>query len=168
MNAVERTKAIDSATFHSSYGKWSQAKEAALELTWCFTRDEYHAQVKETLLWLALNNPERLRELANALCWLKRAKRDKCPRGHNLVSAYAACDSFPPTFGEIKHAFIAKFGIKKWNGGHDDDRSHGDFSARNTLKTLGLPLKEMKKGRRSGSKSLPSGRHGLREGIAKK
>ena len=154
MNAVEQTKAIQSSRFHASYGKWSQAKAAALELTWNFTQDEYREQAKETLLWLALNNPDGLRELADALCWLKRAKREKCPRGHNLVTAYAACDSFPPTFGAIKHAFIAKFGKKKWDGGNEHDPSCGDYSARKTLKALRLPWVKIKTGRPSRLKSL--------------
>jgi hypothetical protein len=153
VNAVERTKAIQSSRFHASHGKWSQAKAAALELTWRFTQDEYREQAKETLLWLALNNPERLREFADALCRLKRAKRDKCPRGHNLVTAYAACESLPPAFGEIKQAFIAKFGKKKWDGGNEDDPSCGDYSARKTLKALRLPWTKIKTGRPSGLKS---------------
>jgi len=170
VNAEERTKAINAAIFHLNCGKWSLAKEAALELTWCFTQDEYRGQAKEVLLYLALNNPERLLELAKALCWFERYKRTwrcKCPNGHDLVRAYEACASFPPIFGEVKDAFIAKYGKKKWNGGHDDDPSAGDFSARRTLKTLGLPLKEKKKGRPAGSKSAPLGPQRLKEGIAR-
>jgi hypothetical protein len=168
MNVEEREKVIASAIFHCNFGKRTLAKEVALELTQRKTPDEYREQAKEALLWLALNNPERLREIAKALCWLKGArKRDKCPRGHDLVWAYATCAfapgaSFPPTLSEIKHAFIAWFGEKKWNGGHDDDQSHGDSSARKTLKILGLPLKEMKKGRLAGSKSLSSRPQGLK------
>jgi hypothetical protein len=113
MNAVERIKAIDRANFHASYGKWSMAKEAALELTWYYTQDEYRQNAKEVLLSMALNNPQRLRELADALCWYKRNKlREKCPRGGYLIVAYTACSSSPPTFGEVKHAFITKFGKK--------------------------------------------------------
>jgi len=108
----EKIKAIDSANFHASYGKWSQVKEAALELNWYFTRDEYRENAKTALLDLALNNPKTLRELADELCRLKRASRDKCPRGGYLISAYAACDSFPPAFGEVKQMFIARFGKK--------------------------------------------------------
>jgi hypothetical protein len=173
MNTEERTKVIASAIFHCNYGKRTWAKEAALELTRRKTQDEYREQAKEALLWLALNNPERLRELTKALCWLKEArKRDKCPRGHDLVGAYAQCAfapgaSFPPSFGEVKHAFIEWRGKKKWNGGHDDDPSSGDYSSRKTLKILGLPLKEKKCGRPIGAKSSPSGPQGLRKGIAK-
>ena len=113
MNTEERTKVIDYATFYASYGKWSQAKEAALELTFCYTQDEYRENAKEVLLWMALYHLERLRELADALCWLKRFKlRDKCPRGGLLVAAYAGCDSFPRTFAEVKREFIASFGKK--------------------------------------------------------
>jgi hypothetical protein len=169
MNAEERTKAISSAILYSYYGKLTQWQKAAFELNLRKTQHEYREQAKEALLWLALNNPERLLEFANELCWLKGGlKRDKCPRGRYFVEAYEACASFPPTLSEVKHAFIAKFGEKKWNGGHDDDQSRGNSSARKTLKILGLPLKEMKKGRPVGSKSLTSGPQGLREGIAKK
>ena len=171
MNALGRTKVIDSARFHASYGKWSNWKAAALEFTWRSTQDQYRELAKFSLLDLALDDPEGLLELAKALCWVKRYKhtwRYKCPNGHALVNAYTACASFPPTFSEVKDGFIAKFGKKKWNGGNEDDKSHGDFSARKTLKSLGLPLKEKKKGRPAGAKSQPVGPQGVREGIAKK
>ena len=71
-----------------------------------------------------------------------------------MIWAYEKCASYPPAFGEVKDAFISVFGKEKWNKGDDDDKSHGDFSARKTLKILRLPLKKMKKGRRPGSKSL--------------
>lgn len=178
MNAEERTKLIASAIFHCNYGKRTVAKELALELTRLSrrkTNDEYREQVKEALLQLAPNNAERLLEIAKALCWLKEArKRDKCPRGHDLVAAYSQCaflqpaPSFPPTLNQVKEAFVAWFGKKKW-GDNDDDQSRGDFSARKTLKILGLPLKEMKKGRPRGSKSSRlSGPQALRKAIAKK
>jgi len=163
-----KTEAISHATFLSIYGKRGFAKRIA-EVIACGPY-EYRGLMKGTLLHLALNNPKVLREVVYELCRLQKdLKRPfKCPLGTDLIAAYETCASFPPTFSEVKRAFIAKHGEKKWNGSHDDDKSHGDFSARKTLKILGLPLKEMKKGRRPGSKSLPSGPQGLREGIAKK
>jgi len=164
MNVDERTKLIASAIFHCNYGKRTLAKELALDLarlTRCKTNDKYREHVKEALLQLALNNPEELREIAKALCWLKGArKRDKCPRGHDLVVAYSQC-----AFSEVKAAFIAWFGEKKWNGGHDHDPSYGDSSARKTLQLLKLPLAKSKSGRPIGKKSVTGGPHGLKEGI---
>jgi hypothetical protein len=163
-----KTEAISHATFLSIYGKQGFPKKTA-EVIACGPY-EYRGLMKGTLLHLALNNPKALLEVAYELCRLQKdLKRPfKCPRGADLIEAYAACASFPPTFSEVKQAFIAKHGEKKWNGSHDHDKSHGDFSARKTLKILTLPLKKMKKGRRPGSKSLSSGPQGLREGIAKK
>jgi hypothetical protein len=163
-----KTEAISHATFLSIYGKRGFAKKIA-EVIACGPY-EYRGLMKGTLLHLALNNPKVLREVAYELCrFQKDLKRPfKCPRGADLIAAYETCASFPPTFSEVKHAFIAWFGKKKWNGGHDDDQSHGDSSARKTLKILGLPLKEMKKGRPVGSKSFSLGPQGLREGISKK
>jgi hypothetical protein len=137
MNSEERTKAIKYASSYASYGKWSGAKQAALELICYFPQHEYRENAKQKLLEMALYEAERLRELADALCWYKREKlRSKCPRGGYLIAAYLRCKSFPPTFSELKREFIAAFGGKKWNGGNEDDPSRGDYSARKTLKTL--------------------------------
>jgi hypothetical protein len=176
MNVEARTKLIASAIFHCNYGKRTLAKEHALDLIRLPRRsDKYREQMKEALLWVALNNPEGLCEIAKALCWLKGARKRDKSRGYDLIDAYSQCaffqlaaTSFPPTLNEVKHTFIARLGKKKWNGGHDNDPSKGDWSARKTLKRLGLPLKEMKKGRRVGSKSQPLGPQGLREGIRRK
>ena len=165
-----KTEAIERATVLSIYGKGFFAKRIAEVIA--SGPYEYRGLMKDTLLYLALNNPQGLREVVNELCRFKRDPdkplRYNCPRGYDLIVAYAACASFPPTFSEVKQAFIAKHGEKKWNGSHDDDKSHGDFSARNTLKTLELPLKKMKKGRPIGAKSQAVGPQGLREGIATK
>jgi hypothetical protein len=168
MNARERAELTHNAVLHCIYGKWTPAKEAALMLTCHTMNDEFREWAKEALLHDARNNPEALRELAGALCRLKAHKRDKCPRGHNLITAYTLCASFPPTLDEVKERFIAVFGENKWNGGNADDLSRGDFSARETLRLLKLPLKKMKPGRPKGSKSLASGPQGLKEGIARK
>jgi hypothetical protein len=143
MNVETRTKLrlIADAIFHCNYGKRTWAKETALSLSWCLTQDEYRENAKQTLLSLA-DRPEKLLEVAKALRWLKRWKRNKCPRAGNLIVAYHVCDSFPPTFAKLRETFIAYFGEKKWSG---------DWSARNTLINLGLPLKEMRKGRPIGS-----------------
>jgi hypothetical protein len=165
--AMNIEELIAAAIFHCNYGKRTPAKEVALEFTLRKGIDEYRERAKETLLSLALNDPERLREFANALCWLKRAKarkRDKCPRGHDLVSAYAQCAfmQFPPTFSKVKRTFAVCFGEKKWNGGHDDDPTAGDYSARKTLETLKLPLAKSKRGRPIGKKSVRVLREGIR------
>ena len=146
----------------------------AEQLALCVREREYHDLLKGYLLFLALNNPKELREIADELCRQKRRRRNpltKCPRGAALQAAYyEACgdSTSAPTFSKVKAAFIAKHGKQKWNGGHDDDQKHGDSSARRTLKTLGLPLKEMKKGRPRGSKSSRlSGPQALRKAIRK-
>ena len=145
----------------------------AEQLALCVGEEEYHDLLKGYLLFLFLNNPEELREIADERCRQKRRRRNplsKCPRGHELLAAYyEACgdSSSAPTFSKVKAAFIAMFGKKKWNGGHDDDEKHGDSSARRTLKTLGLPLEEMKKGRPRGSKSSPAGPQRLKKAVAK-
>lgn len=162
-----KTEAISHATFLSIYGKRGFGKKIA-EVIACGPY-EYRGLMKGTLLHLALNNPKVLREVAYELCRLQKdLKRPfKCPRGADLIAAYETCASFPPTFSEVKRAFIAKRGEKKWNGSHDDDKSHGDFSARKTLKILGLPLKENKRGRPIGAKSSPSGPQGFKRKYRK-
>jgi hypothetical protein len=134
-----KTEAIEHATVLSIYGKQHFVKKTA-EVIACGPY-EYRGLMKGTLLHLALNNPKVLVEVAYELCRLQKdLKRPfKCPRGADLIAAYETCAAFPPTFSEVKQAFIAKHGEKKWNGSHDNDKSHGDFSARNTLKILGLP-----------------------------
>jgi hypothetical protein len=165
---AEKQKAIDFADFHASYGKRSWAKEFALEVKrFGFIQDEYREKVKETLLSFALYAPGRLREIADALCSLNHSKGHKCPRGGCLLVAYARCNSFPPTFSEVKQTFIATYWEKKWNGGNVDDQSHGDFSARKTLKALKLPLAKSKLGRPIGKKSVTAGAHGLKESKRK-
>jgi len=155
---VKAKERIERATFHATYGKWTFAKKTAVEIAWCVHEPEYSGLMKGVLLHLAINNPKVLREVANERCRFERDRekplRHKCPHGHDLIWAYAACASARPTFREVKQAFIAKFGKKKWNGGNEDERTAGDASARKTLKILGLPLKEMKKGRPTGAKSL--------------
>jgi hypothetical protein len=170
MNVKERTKVLDFANFHASYGKRSWAKEFALEVKrFGFIQDACRENVKEILLSFALYAPERLRELADALCRLNRSKRDKCPKAGYLISAYARCDSFPPPFAELKQKFIATFGEKKWAADDNgDDPCSGDYSARKTLKLLKLPLAKSKSGRPIGAKSSPAGVQGLREGISRK
>jgi hypothetical protein len=51
-------------------------------------------------------------------------------------------------------------GEKRWNGGNEHDQSHGDFSARKTLKLLKLPLAKSKRGRPIGVKSITAGKQG--------
>ena len=173
MNAKKRAKTLTKQAAlkraWSIYDRTSnppQSKIAHL-LGECYEHPEYCGLAKGSLFHLAQNSPRELRELADELYRQKRDRtkpwRDKFPRGRYMIWAYEKCASYPPTFGEVKDAFIAMFGKEKWNNGDDDDKSHGDFSARKTLKILRLPLKEMKKGRRPGSKSLLSGPQGLKK-----
>jgi hypothetical protein len=150
-----RKQAESNARLRASFGKLTTAKLIALDLSLKFTPDQGHEKTKETLLWLALNDPERLRKVADALLWLKRGepRSVKCPRGRDLIAAYEACQSFPPTFSEIKQRFIAKFGKAKWNGADEDDPASGDYSARKTLRAIGLPWRKTKSGRPKGSKA---------------
>jgi len=147
----------------------------AEQLALCVDESEYHSLLKGYLLFLALNNPEGLCEVGKELCRQKRHHRNPLyenRRRRELVEAYeeAMGDSpHAPPFSKVKAAFIAKHGKKKWNGGHNEDESLGNFSARKTLAFLGYPLAEGKKGRPKGSKSPRfSGYEGVRKAIAKK
>ena len=72
--AMNVEELIASAIFHCNYGKRTPAKQVALEFTLRKGIDKYRERAKETLLSLALNDPERLREFANALAGLKKRK----------------------------------------------------------------------------------------------
>jgi len=148
---------------------------------WITQYPEYGGLMKDILYNLARTNPKELREVSKELCRQKRARRNplykgpfyKYPRRRKFFDAYyEACgdSTSAPTFPKVKATFIAKYGEKEWNRGHDDDPKAGDFSARKTLtRLLGLPLTEMKKGRPPGSKSSRlSGPQALRERIARK
>lgn len=142
-----RKQAESHARLHATFGKLTTAKLIALDLSLKFTPHQGHEKTKETLLWLALNDPERLREVADALLRLKwgEPRNVKCPRGRYLIDAYEACRSFPLTFAEIKHAFIARFGKEQWNGEDEFDASNkGDFSARKTLESPRSPIAQGK------------------------
>lgn len=147
----------------------------AEQLALCVREEEFHPLFKSYLLFLARNNPKEGVRVFKELCRQKRATRNPLygnRRRRELVAAYeeAMGDSpYAPTFSAVKAAYIAKHGKRKWNGGHDDDESLGNFSARKTLRFLGHPLAEGKKGRPKGSKSSRnSGPQALRKAIARK
>ena len=95
------------------------------------------------LLQFVLIDPKLLRALAQEF----RKLQDKGavdPRAENIITAYKHCVAFPPSFTEVKHVFIGRFGESRWRG---------DFAVRKTLRSLDLPLSKSKRGRPKGSKS---------------
>jgi hypothetical protein len=96
-----------------------------------------------TLLQLALINPKALRLVAEAFGKLEDTGALNA-RAMGIITAYEDCESFPPTFGELKRAFIVRFGEERWKG---------DFSIRDTLRFLELPLSKSKRGRPLGARS---------------
>jgi hypothetical protein len=103
-----------------------------------------HARICELLLLqTAFINPKFFRKLAEGFEKLKDTGRiDR--RAEEIIVAYESCASFPPSFSELKRAFIDKFGDSRWSE---------DFSVRKTLQSLDLPLRPSKRGRPTGSKS---------------
>lgn len=96
-----------------------------------------------SLLRVALINPKALRLVAEAFRKLEDTGAVD-PRAEAIISAYEDCEFFPPTLGELKRAFIARFGESRWKG---------DFSIRDTLRFLELRLSKSKRGRPLGAKS---------------
>jgi len=147
----------------------------AEQLALCVSEEGFDHLFGSYLVFLARNNPKALCEVGKELSRQERANQNpllKCPRGRALKVAWEeACrdSTEAPTLREVKAAFIAKYGKKKWNGGHDEEESLGNWSARKTLKILGYPLAKGKVGRRKGSKSPRlSGLQGLAKAIVKK
>lgn len=98
---------------------------------------EISASVAKKLLALAISSTAELRQVADALDALDTEERWD-PRMANIVYAYAGCENYPPTFPELRKAFMAKFGKKCWPT---------NFSVRKTLKLLRLPLANAPRGR---------------------
>jgi hypothetical protein len=94
------------------------------------------------LLEVALINPEALRRVAEAFSQLADDGAQD-PRAERIISAYEDCP-FPPTFAELKRAFIERFGDNRWPA---------DFAVRKTLQSLDLPLGTATLGRPPGSKN---------------
>ena len=95
------------------------------------------------LLQFVLINPKLFRALAQEFSKLGD-KGAVDPRAEKIITAYKHCLAFPPTFTEVKHSFISRFGESRWRG---------DFAVRKTLRSLDLPLSKSKRGRPKGSKS---------------
>jgi hypothetical protein len=96
-----------------------------------------------TLLSVALVSPKALRLVGEAFAKLQHpAVID--PRATAIISAYEQCQLFPPTFGELKHEVIARFGENRWPW---------DFPVRDTLRFLERPLSKSKRGRPIGARS---------------
>jgi hypothetical protein len=83
------------------------------------------------LLSVALVSPRALRLVGEAFAKLQDSGAED-PRAMNIIDAYEHCESWPPTFGELKRTFIARSGVNCWRS--------SDFSVRKTLKSLELPL----------------------------
>jgi hypothetical protein len=101
------------------------------------------AWVAKDLLAAAISSTKKLRQVADALDALDTEERWD-PRMANIVYAYAGCENYPPTFPELRKAFVAKVGKQCWST---------EFSVRKTLKLLRLPLAKAKRGRPHGSRS---------------
>jgi len=101
-------------------------------------------QMADVLLRAAITSSDKLRELADALDAPQRTDA----RQANILKAYAACivEIYPPTLGEVKRAFVTRFGERSWGL---------DFSVRKTIKeVLHLPLRDDRRGCPPGSSPL--------------
>jgi hypothetical protein len=95
------------------------------------------------LLQFALINPKLLSLIAEFL-GKPGDKGAVDPRAEQIITAYEYCLRFPPSFTEVRDAFICEFGESRWPD---------DFGVRKTLRFLDLPLRKSKRGRPSGAKS---------------
>ena len=98
-----------------------------------------------SLLKAALINPKAIRFIAEAFGKLEDRRAIGGRRAMAIITAYEECDLFPPTLGELRHKFIARFGEDHWRS---------DFSVRDTLRSLDLPLRKSRVGRPPGAKSV--------------
>lgn len=111
--------------------------------------------VEETALALiqaAATSSKKLREIAAAL----DAEKRKDPFHENLLRAYQDCTNDPdnpPTLRDLRAMFVRRFGQDWAYTNRDDRRCKSDFSVRKTLRMLGLPLADAKRGRPSGAQS---------------
>jgi hypothetical protein len=94
--------------------------------------------IGKKLLAIAISSTPKLRQVADALDALDTEERCD-PRMANIVSAYACCANYPPTFPELRKKFVEMFGEQSW--------PQPEFSIRNRLRGLGLPLAKAKRGR---------------------
>jgi hypothetical protein len=104
-----------------------------------------------SLLKAAVTSSKKLREVAAAL----DAEMRKDPFQVNLLRAYRDCTDNPeepPTLADVRKAFINRFS-RDWGRTLDDRRGKTDFSVRKTLRMLGLPLANARRGRPPDSRS---------------
>ena len=114
----------------------------------CFLKDRRPRGIMEHLLKDALQKPEHLRDLADALFQLKngcvKTAKDR-EVALKLIAAYENCadEWCSTTFPAIRREFIARYGKSLWPG---------DVSARRTLRAL-IWFQEAERGRPKGAKS---------------
>ena len=116
---------------------------------------QFLTQTAGILLIAALTETEKLHEIARALGTEPRVDA----RQANILKAYAECiqDRYPPTFVELKQAFVRRFGEECW------PENYPDYPVRKTLNILGLPLRRAKPGPRIGSRIKLGNRKAKRE-----
>lgn len=106
-----------------------------------------------SLLKAAVASSKQLREVAAAL----DAETRKDPFQVNILRAYQDCTDDPeqpPTLADVRNAFVKRFS-RDWRVACDNDLSgKSDFSVRKTLRMLGLPLANARRGRPAGARSL--------------
>jgi len=107
------------------------------------------AKIADALLQGAMDQPRRLRTLADAL----EAAPTEDPQQKHILGAWEDCvkgryapmaevgecylQGDLPTLSQLRGAFVARFGEQCWPA---------DFTVRKTLRVLGLPLKRAKLG----------------------
>jgi len=95
------------------------------------------------LVLIALLRPKGFYLIFRAFMQIEESSADD-PHAEKIITSYDECELFPPTLRELKSVFIARFGEDHWRG---------DFSVRDTLRFLKLPLRKDKRGRPVGAKS---------------
>jgi hypothetical protein len=113
-----------------------------------FLRDSRAQGLAQGLLRDAIEAPEHLRDIADALIQLKnggvKTANDRAVT-LELIAAYESCDAgWVAPFPEIRREFIDRYGKARWPG---------DVQARRTLRAINIPLGEAKRGRPKGAKS---------------
>jgi hypothetical protein len=172
--AAERDEAVENARARIAYGKHFHARQSAetisalrglllkeygtLERVWDALRsvDPLHPSeapdpglfilaqsIGLQLLLVAMINPKALHFVFKALETLQDSGA-KDPRAMEIIAAYDNCEYHCPSFSEFKHSYIERFGPDRWKS---------DFSMRDTLRFLKLPLRGSKRGRPHGARS---------------
>lgn len=92
---------------------------------------------------IAVSNGEKLRKVADALA----AREQLDARQMNIIKAYTKCidQAYPPTLTELREVFVRMHGKKCWTS---------EYSVRKTLRVLKLRLRNDRRGRPPGAKSI--------------